>query len=110
MVTSKEGALHWSIQKDDPLRYGPCIILKQIGENTFQLDILACLGLHPVFNVDLLRPYHAPLLEQNDLHTTEPEYIHPDVQEPLLCDTVVGGCIRHIRKNSIPLFQVAKAR
>ena len=50
-----------------PLRYGLDSILRQIGENYFQLNISACLGLHLVFNVDLLRPYHAPLLEHNDL-------------------------------------------
>ena len=72
------------------LRYGPYNILKQIGENAFQLDVPACLGLHPVFNVDLIRPYHAPLLEHNDLQTTELEDIHPDVQEPIICDTIVG--------------------
>ena len=92
-----------------PLRYGPYSILKQIGENSFQLDIPAWLGLHPIFNVDLLRPYPAPLLEQNDLQIAEPEDIHPDVQEPVLCDTIVGRCMRHTRTNSIPLFQVAKA-
>ena len=62
-----------------------------------------------MFNVDLLQPYHAPLLEHNDLHKEEPKYIHPYVQEPLLCDTIVGRCICHTRTNSIPLFQVDKA-
>ena len=74
-----------------PLRYGPYSILKQIGKNDFQLDIPACLGLHLVFNVDLLRPYHAPLLEQNDLQIAEPEDIHPYVQEPLIGNTIVLG-------------------
>ena len=91
-----------------PLRYGPYSILKQMGENAFQLDIPACLGLHPVFNVDLLRPYHAPLLEYNDLQIEKPEDIHPDVHEPLLCKTILGRRICLTRKNSIPLFQVAK--
>ena len=77
-------------KKLKPLRYGPYSILKQIGENTFHLDIPACLGLHPFFNVDLLQTYHAPLLEHNDLHTSETKDIHLDVQEPLLCDTIVG--------------------
>ena len=95
-------------RKLKPLRYSPYNILKQIRENTFQLDIPAYLGLHPVFIVDLLWPYHAPLLEQNDLHTIDPEEIHLDVQEPLICDTIVGRCIHHIRTKSIPLFQVAK--
>ena len=39
---------------------------------------------------------------------TEPEDIHTDVQEPHLCDTIVGRRICHTRTNSIPLFQVAK--
>ena len=52
-----------SYRRMKPLRYGPYSILKHIGENDFQLDIPACLGLHLVFNVDLLGPYHAPLLE-----------------------------------------------
>ena len=52
-----------SYKKMKPLQYGPYSILKQNGENTFQLDIPACLGLHLVFNVELLQPYHAPLLE-----------------------------------------------
>ena len=62
-----------------------------------------------MFNVDILQPYHAPLLEQNNLWTTEPENILLDVQEYLPCDTIVGRCIPHTRMNSIPLFQVAKA-
>ena len=97
-------------RKMEPLWYGPYSILKNIGENVFQLGIPVDLGLHPVFNVNLLRPYHAPLLEHNDLHTTKPKYIHSDVQEPLPCDTIVWWRIHHTRTNSIPLFQVAKAR
>ena len=61
-----------------------------------------------MFNVDLLRPYHAPLLEHNDLHKSEPEYIHLDVQEPILCDTIVGRRICLTRMNSIPFFKVDK--
>ena len=108
-VTSKEGAFTRPHRKLKPLQYGPYSILRQIGENDFQLDIPACLGLHPVFNVDLIQPYHAPLLEQNKLQTTKPDDIHSDVQEPLPCDTIVGRHIHHIRMNGIFLFQVAKA-
>ena len=97
-------------RKMKPLRYGLHTILKHIWENTFQLNIPSFLGLHLVFNVDLLWPYHAPLLEHNDLQTTEPEDIHPDVQKPLPCNTIVGWRICHTRMNTIPLFQVAKAR
>ena len=50
-------------KKLKPLRYGLYSVLKLIEENDFQLNIPSCLCLHRVFNVDLLRPYHAPLLE-----------------------------------------------
>ena len=59
--------------------------------------------------MDILRPYHAWLLEQLDLQTTKPEDIHPDVQEPLPCDAIVGRRVSHTRLQAIPLFQVAKA-
>ena len=53
--------------KLNPLRYGLYSILKKIWENDFQLNIPSLLGLYPIFNVDLLWPYHAPLLGHNDL-------------------------------------------
>ena len=46
-----------------PLRYGPYTITKAVGDNSFELNIPPFLGLHPVFNVDLLRPYFPPLLD-----------------------------------------------
>jgi hypothetical protein len=49
-------------QKLHPLCYGPYIITKAVGDNSFELNIPPFLGLHPVFNVDLLHPYFPPLL------------------------------------------------
>jgi hypothetical protein len=46
-----------------PLHYGPYTINKAMGNNDFELNIPPFLGLHPVFNVDLLRPYFPPLLD-----------------------------------------------
>jgi hypothetical protein len=37
-----------------------------MGDNAFELNIPPFLGLHPVFNVDLLRPYFPPLLDTSD--------------------------------------------
>jgi hypothetical protein len=34
-----------------------------MGDNYFELNIPPFLGLHPVFNVALLRPYFAPLFD-----------------------------------------------
>jgi hypothetical protein len=46
-----------------PLYYGSYTITKVIGDNYFELNIPPFLGLHPVFNVDLLHPYFPPLLD-----------------------------------------------
>jgi hypothetical protein len=38
-----------------------------MGDNYFDLNIPPFLGLHPVFNVDLLRPYFPPLLDTSEV-------------------------------------------
>jgi hypothetical protein len=53
-------------QKLCSLRYRPYTITKTVGENSFELSIPPFLGLHPVFNVELLRPYFPPLLDTSD--------------------------------------------
>jgi hypothetical protein len=50
-----------------PLRYGPYTITKAMGDNDFDLNIPPFLGPHPVFNVDLLRPYFPPLLDTSEV-------------------------------------------
>ena len=63
----------------NPLCYGPYIVLEKIGENAFKLSIYSYLGMHLTFNVDLLQPYHASLLEKTYLQTTKLEDMHPYV-------------------------------
>jgi hypothetical protein len=46
-----------------PLHYGMYNITNVVGDNSFDLNIPRFLGLHLVFNVDLLRPYFPPLLD-----------------------------------------------
>ena len=50
-----------------PLRYAPYTITKAMGDNSFELSISPFLGLHPVFNVDLLRPFFPPLLDTSEV-------------------------------------------
>ena len=38
-----------------------------MGDNAFELNIPPFLGLHPMFNADLLRPYFPPLLETSEI-------------------------------------------
>jgi hypothetical protein len=54
-------------QKLRPLRYGPSTITKAMGDNYFELNIPPFLGLHPMFNVDILHPYFPPLLDTSEV-------------------------------------------
>jgi hypothetical protein len=50
-----------------------------MGDNSFELNIPPFLGLHLVFNVDLLRPYFPPLLDTSDVaEQLTPTKINPD--------------------------------
>ena len=49
------------------IHYGPYTITKGVGDNAFELSIPPFLGLHLVFNVDLLRPYFPPLLDTSEV-------------------------------------------
>jgi hypothetical protein len=54
-------------QKLCPLLYGTYIITKDMGSNVFEINTPPFLGLHLVFNVDLLRPYFPPLLDTSEI-------------------------------------------
>jgi hypothetical protein len=38
-----------------------------VGDNDFELNIPPFLGLQPMLNVDLLRPYFPPLLDTSEI-------------------------------------------
>jgi hypothetical protein len=62
-----------------PLHYRSYTITKAVGDNSFELDIPPFLGLHPVFNMDLLLPYFPPLLDTSKVaEQLTPIEINPD--------------------------------
>jgi hypothetical protein len=69
------------------LRYGPYTITKAIGDNGFELSIPPFLGLHPLFNVDRLRPYFPSLLDTSDMaEQLTPTELNPDCMEQATTD------------------------
>lgn len=53
-----------------------------MGDEAFELGIPRFLGLHPVFNVDLLRPYFPPLLDTSEVpEQLTPIELNPDCME-----------------------------
>ena len=73
-----------------PLRYGPYNITKAVKDNSFELSIPPFLGLHPVFNVDCLRPYFPPLLDTSDVvEQLTPIELNPDCMEQAIADQIM---------------------
>jgi hypothetical protein len=78
------------------LRYGPYTITKDVGENAFELSIPPFLGLHPVFNVDRLRPYFPPLLDTSDMaKQLTPTKLNPDCMEQATTDQIMNTQIKN---------------
>ena len=72
------------------LRYGPYTLTEAVGENSFELSIPPFLGLHPVFNVDCLRPYFPPLLDTSDMaEQLTPTKLNPDCMEQARTDQIM---------------------
>jgi hypothetical protein len=63
-----------------------------MGDNAFELNTLPFLGLHPMFNVDLLRPYFPPLLDTSEIiEQWTPTELNPDYMEHASNDQIVEG-------------------
>jgi hypothetical protein len=82
-----------------PLRYGPYTITKVVGSNSFELNTPPFLGLHPVFNVDLLQPYFPPLLDTYEIiEQLTPTDLNPDCMEQASTDQIVDTQVKGTRQ------------
>jgi hypothetical protein len=97
-------------QKLLPLCYGSYTITKVVGDNNFELNIPPFLGLHPVFNVALLRPYFPPLLDTSEIaEKLTPTELNPDCMQQESSDHIVDTQIKGTRQQRIQLYRVVKA-
>jgi hypothetical protein len=81
-----------------------------VGDNYFELNIPPFLGLHLVFNVDLLRPYFPPLFDTSEIteHMT-PTELNPDYIQQESSDHIVDKYFKGTRQQRIHLYRVVKA-
>jgi hypothetical protein len=97
-------------QKLRPLYYGFYTITKVFGDKSFEINIPPFLGLHPVFNVDLLRSYFPPLLETSEIvEQLTPTDINPDCIQHESNDYIVDKMVKGTHKQRIHLYCVVKA-
>ena len=91
------------------LRYGSYTITKAVGNNSFELSIPPFLGLHPVFNVDRLRPYFPPLLDTSNIaEQLTPTDLNPDSIEQATTDCIMDMKINKTHQQKIQLYCVVK--
>jgi hypothetical protein len=81
-----------------PLYYGLYTITKALGDNSFELNIPPFLGLHPMLNVDLLRPYFPPLLDTSEVEEKlRPTEINPECIQKASNDQIMDRQIKGTR-------------
>ena len=89
-----------------PIRYGPYTILDKIGENAYKLDLPPQLGIHNVIDVNHLKLFELPLLEE-PFTITHPVNSIPDVQIPVAKDTLLGTRTHSTRHRVYTSYPVA---
>jgi hypothetical protein len=89
-----------------PIRYGPYTILDKIGENAYRLDLPPQLGIHNVINVNHLKLFEPPLLEE-PVTITHPVDNILDFQLPLAKDTLLDTQTRSTRHRAYTSYLVA---
>jgi hypothetical protein len=69
-----------------------------MGSNAFEINTPPFLGPHPVFNVDLLRPYFPPLLDTTEItEQLKPIDLNPDCMEQASTDHIVDTQVKGTR-------------
>jgi hypothetical protein len=91
------------------VHYGPYTITKEVDDNYFDLNLPPILGLHPVFNVDLLRPYFPPLLDTSEIveELTQKE-LNPNCMEQKSNNQMLDIKVKGTHQQRIQVYQVVK--
>ena len=63
MVYISKGRMQGEGKKLKPIRYGPFKIIKKVCNNAFQLDFPSYMKMYSVVNVENLRLYEPPLID-----------------------------------------------
>ena len=95
-------------RKIKPLRYGPYLIIEQLGANAFLLDLPPYMGLHPVFNVDKLKLFEPPLLDEIEEVQRHPDVVILDFASPLDEDRIFEQQTKKTRTSSFDSFLVGR--
>jgi hypothetical protein len=80
-----------------------------VVDTAFDLNIPPFLGLHQVFNIDLLQPYFPPLLDTSEIEQQLiPTNINPFYMQQASNDHILDTEISGTRQQRIHLYRVVK--
>jgi hypothetical protein len=72
------------------LQYGPFEVWKNVGDNSYRLNLLPCMCIYSVVNVENLKLYEPSMLDREEEHVLPSiEYLAIDAQEKLAKDTIL---------------------
>jgi hypothetical protein len=82
-----------------------------VGEKPLELIIPPFIGLHPLFNVELLLPYFPPLLDTLEMdEQLDPTKLNPNYLEKATKDHIMDTDMKGTHYKNIQLYQVLKSR
>jgi hypothetical protein len=106
----RKSTLQGPIRSSSHFAMGLTLSPRLVGRNDFELNTPPFLGLHPVFNVDLLRPYFPPLLDTSEIaEQLTPTELNPDCMEHASTDQIVDTQVKGTHQQRIQLYRVVKA-
>ena len=90
-------------KKLKPIRYGPFKILKQVGNNAFQLDLPSYMQMYSVVNVENLRLYEPPLIVDYESEIQLPfiEHFSPEFLDEWKEDAILDRRTYTSRRGSV---------
>jgi hypothetical protein len=80
-----------------------------MGDNDFELNIPPLLGLHPLFNVDLLQPYFPSLVDTTEIKKQlTPTELNPNCMEHASTGQIVDTQVKGNFQLNIQIYWVVK--
>ena len=91
-----------------PILYGPFKIIKKVGNNAFQLDLPSYMQMYSVVNVENLRLYERPLIDDqgNDVQFISVEYFSPEFLDEPKGDAILDRSTRTSKRGSVNYLRV----
>ncbi|CAL8994908.1 unnamed protein product [Prunus brigantina] len=96
-------------KKLKPIRYGPFKIIKQIGDNAFQLELPPYMHMYSVINAENLKLFEPSLLDddpEEDTRLPSVDDLRIEREEPLQEDCILEQKVRETRHGKYAYFRI----